>query len=114
MFCLKQGWYCVVYQESKRNSMKDFVHVAAPLGVTHFMILSNTKTSPYLRLARSPHGPTLTFKIHAYSLAADVARAQTRPRAPPAIFKSPPLVCTYLPIEAKYKRIKLYYPNTVP
>jgi len=57
-----------------------------------FMIMSNTKTSPYLRLARSPHGPTLTFKIHAYSLAADIARTQSRPRAPPAIFKSPPLV----------------------
>ena len=68
--------------------MKDFVH----LGVTHFMILSSTKTAPYLRLARSPHGPTLTFKIHAYSLAADIARTQSRPRAPPSIFKTPPLV----------------------
>lgn len=76
--------------------MRDFVHVASPLGVTHFMIMSSTKTAPYLRLARSPHGPTLTFKIHAYSLAADIARTQSRPRAPPSIFKTPPLVSTSL------------------
>lgn len=103
-------------RESKRNSMKDFVHVAAPLGVTHFMILSNTKTSPYLRLARSPHGPTLTFKIHAYSLAADVARAQTRPRAPPAIFKSPPLVVMngLTTGEEHLKLIAVVFQNIVP
>ncbi len=72
--------------------MRDFVHVASPLGVTHFMIISNTKVAPYLRIARSPHGPTLTFKIHSYSLAADIANAQPRPRAPASIYKTPPLV----------------------
>jgi ribosome biogenesis protein SSF1/2 len=54
--------------------------------------MSNSKTSPYLRLARSPHGPTLTFKINAYSLAAEITRTLSRTRAPPAICKSPALV----------------------
>lgn len=72
--------------------MRDFVHVASPLGVTHFMIISNTKVAPYLRIARSPHGPTLTFKIHSYTLAADITNAQSRPRAPASIYKTPPLV----------------------
>jgi hypothetical protein len=79
-------------KESNKNTMRDFVHVASPLGVTHFMIISNTKVAPYLRIARSPHGPTLTFKIHSYSLAADITNAQSRPRAPASIYKTPPLV----------------------
>eukprot|EP00850_Spirogloea_muscicola_P003065 SM000012S25327 [mRNA] locus=s12:304110:313728:- [translate_table: standard] len=72
--------------------LKDFVHVSGPLGVTHFVILSVTQEAPYLRVARTPRGPTLTFKVLRYSLAADIASSQARPRAPPAIFKNPPLV----------------------
>lgn len=62
------------------------------MGVTHFLILSKTESSPYLRVARTPQGPTLTFKIHEYSLAVDVAHSQARPRCPPDLFKNPPLV----------------------
>lgn len=79
-------------KESNKNTMRDFVHVASPLGVTHFMIISNTTVAPYLRIARSPHGPTLTFKIHSYTLAADITNAQSRPRAPASIYKTPPLL----------------------
>uniref|UniRef100_A0A7N0UZP9 Brix domain-containing protein n=1 Tax=Kalanchoe fedtschenkoi TaxID=63787 RepID=A0A7N0UZP9_KALFE len=50
-------------KEKKRNSPKDFLNVAGPMGVTHFMILSKTTTGPYLRVARTPQGPTLTVKI---------------------------------------------------
>lgn len=66
--------------------------MAGPLGVTHFLLLSASPNAPYLRVARTPRGPTLTFRVCAYSLAADVANAQTRPRVPPGIFDSPPLV----------------------
>eukprot|EP00249_Psilotum_nudum_P013954 c24595_g1_i1 orf=223-1686(+) len=79
-------------KEKKRNTLKDFIHVAGPLGVTHFLILSNTKTAPYLRVARCPHGPTLTFKIHSYSLVTDVTRMQLCPRAPASLFKCSPLI----------------------
>ncbi|MCO5587783.1 hypothetical protein L7F22_041735 [Adiantum nelumboides] len=79
-------------KEKKSNSMKDFVHVAGPLGVTHFLLLSHTEKAAYLRVARCPRGPTLTFKIHSYALDADIARAQLRPRAPAGIFKNSPLV----------------------
>lgn len=82
----------VNFQASQRNTMKDFLQVAGPLGVTHFLLLSSTEKSAYLRVARTPRGPTLTFRICSYSLAADVANAQTRPRVPPGIFDSPPLV----------------------
>ncbi|MCO5569050.1 hypothetical protein L7F22_022756 [Adiantum nelumboides] len=79
-------------KEKKRNSMKDFVHVAGPLGVTHFLLISHTEKAAYLRVARCPRGPTLTFKIQSYALDADIARAQLRPRAPAGIFKNSPLV----------------------
>ncbi len=41
-------------QESKRNQLKDFVNIAGPLGVTHFLILTATETAAYLRVAKTP------------------------------------------------------------
>lgn len=83
------------FQEKKRNNIRDFLNVAGPMGVTHFLILSKTQTAPYLRVARTPQGPTLTFKINEYSLAVDVMRSQLRPRCPQELFKNPPLVIFY-------------------
>lgn len=82
----------LLLQESKRNSLKDFVHVAGPLGVTHFLLLSTTKTAPYFRVAKTPRGPTLTFQIKQYSLAGDIAAASPKYRAPLTLFQDPPLV----------------------
>lgn len=79
-------------REKKRNNLRDFLNVSGPMGVTHFLILSKTETAPYLRVARTPQGPTLTFKIHEYSLAQDVAQSQLRPRCPQDLFKNPPLI----------------------
>lgn len=41
-------------RESKRNQLKDFVSVAGPLGVSHFMILTATDSSSYMRIAKAP------------------------------------------------------------
>ncbi|OVA02640.1 Brix domain [Macleaya cordata] len=79
-------------KEKKRNNLKDFLNIAGPMGVTHFMMLSKTRSSPYLRVARTPQGPTLTFKIDEYSLAVDVARSQVRPRCPKELFRNSPLI----------------------
>lgn len=79
-------------QEKKRNNLRDFLNVAGPMGVTHFLILSKTAAAPYLRVATTPQGPTLTFKIHEYSLAADIARSQSHPRCPKDLFKNSALV----------------------
>ena len=35
-------------KEKKRNNLKDFLNVVGPMGVTHFLILSKTETSPFL------------------------------------------------------------------
>ncbi|XP_031407746.1 peter Pan-like protein isoform X1 [Punica granatum] len=79
-------------KEKKRNNLKDFLNVAGPMGVTHFLILSKTDAAPYLKVARTPQGPTLTFKINEYSLASDVAQSQLRPRCPKDLFKNSPLI----------------------
>ncbi|XP_022899071.1 peter Pan-like protein [Olea europaea var. sylvestris] len=79
-------------KEKRRNNLKDFLNVSGPMGVTHFLILSKTDTAPYLRVARTPQGPTLTFKINEYSLAADIAQSQLRPRCPKDLFKNSPLI----------------------
>lgn len=41
-------------RESKRNTLKDFLAVAGPLGVSHFLILTATEKSTYLRVAKTP------------------------------------------------------------
>ncbi|KAK9161580.1 hypothetical protein Syun_007921 [Stephania yunnanensis] len=79
-------------EEKKRNNLKDYLNVAGPMGVTHFLILSKTESASYLKVARTPQGPTLTFKICDYSLALDVAQSQLRPRCPQELFKNPPLL----------------------
>ncbi|KAH7676613.1 ribosome biogenesis protein SSF1/2 protein [Dioscorea alata] len=79
-------------KEKKRNNLKDFLNIAGPMGVTHFLILSNPKSIPHLRVARTPQGPTLTFEVCEYALAADVARSQARPRCPQGLFQNSPLI----------------------
>ncbi len=66
--------------------------VAGPLGVSHLIILTATERASYLRVAKSPQGPTLTMRIRGWSLMRDVQSAQARPRAPQSAFATPPLV----------------------
>lgn len=79
-------------KESKTNKLKDFVQVSGPLGISHFLILSATDKSRYVKICRAPRGPTLSFRVHKYTLAREVAAAQRNPRSPPNAFRSPPLV----------------------
>ncbi|KAB2074065.1 hypothetical protein ES319_A07G127500v1 [Gossypium barbadense] len=50
-------------KEKKRNNLNDFLNVAGPMGVTHFLVLSKIKTSPVLRVAKTPQGPTLNCAL---------------------------------------------------
>lgn len=67
--------------------------MAGPLGVTHLMLFSKSKTgNTNLRLAVTPRGPTLHFQIENYSLCRDVERALKRPRSGGQDHKTPPLL----------------------
>ncbi len=41
-------------RESKRNTIKDFVAVGGPLGVSHFIILTATENASYMKVAKTP------------------------------------------------------------
>jgi ribosome biogenesis protein SSF1/2 len=44
------------------NVVKDYVHVAGVLNVTHMVGFTKTDLGPYIKIARLPRGPTLTFR----------------------------------------------------
>ncbi|XP_071776769.1 suppressor of SWI4 1 homolog [Centroberyx gerrardi] len=76
----------------KKNVLKDFVAIAGPLGVTHFMIFSKTPSSVNLRLARLPKGPMLHFRVTKYSLIKDVVSSLKRHRMHEQQFTHHPLL----------------------
>ncbi|XP_051897802.1 suppressor of SWI4 1 homolog [Pristis pectinata] len=76
----------------KKNLLKDFVSVAGPLGVTHFLIFTKSPTSVNFKLARLPRGPTLTFRVRQYSLMKDVVSSLKRHRMHESQFTHHPLL----------------------
>ncbi|KAM9514165.1 suppressor of SWI4 1 homolog [Guaruba guarouba] len=76
----------------KSNSLKDFVAVAGPLGVTHFLVFSKSTASINLKVFRLPGGPTLTFKVMEYSLLRDVVSSLKRHRMHEQQFQHHPLL----------------------
>uniref|UniRef100_A0A8B9QD23 Suppressor of SWI4 1 homolog n=1 Tax=Apteryx owenii TaxID=8824 RepID=A0A8B9QD23_APTOW len=76
----------------KKNSLKDFVAVAGPLGVTHFLVFSKSPSSINFKLFRLPGGPTLTFKVTQYALIKDVVSSLKRHRMHEQQFTHHPLL----------------------
>ena len=68
-------------REQKSNKLKDYMSVAGPLGVTHFMLLTQTEETLNLRLAKFPQGPTLYFRIHGFTLHKDIQACANRPHS---------------------------------
>jgi ribosome biogenesis protein SSF1/2 len=48
---------------TKRNVLKDFIHIAGPLGVTHFIMISKTNDNVNFKITKLPRGPTVTFHL---------------------------------------------------
>uniref|UniRef100_A0A8C3AYN4 Peter pan homolog n=2 Tax=Cyclopterus lumpus TaxID=8103 RepID=A0A8C3AYN4_CYCLU len=76
----------------KKNVLKDFVAVAGPLGVTHFMMFSKTPSCTNMRLARLPKGPTLNFRVLKYTLVKDVVSSLKKHRMHEQQFTHHPLL----------------------
>lgn len=69
-------------KERKANKLKDYFVMAGPLGVTNFFIFSQSLSgNTTLRLARTPRGPTLYFRVNEYVLSRDIQKTQARPHA---------------------------------
>eukprot|EP00033_Pygsuia_biforma_P003675 GCRY01004025.1.p1 GENE.GCRY01004025.1~~GCRY01004025.1.p1 ORF type:complete len:382 (-),score=91.48 GCRY01004025.1:197-1303(-) len=79
-------------KEQRKNTLKDFVHVAGPIGVTHFIIFTSTTLGCYMRIAKLPRGPTLTFKVEEYSYISDVAKIVKKHSNNDLNYKYPPLL----------------------
>ncbi len=79
-------------KQRKGNVMKDFLNVAGPLGISHFLLLSATEKCQYLKVAKTPQGPTATFKINKWSSSSDFAANLKHYSAPAAAFRQPPLL----------------------
>ncbi|XP_064171140.1 suppressor of SWI4 1 homolog [Anguilla rostrata] len=76
----------------KKNVLKDFVAVAGPLGITHFLVFTKTPSSINMRLARLPKGPMLHFRVVKYSLVKDVVSSLKKHRMHQHQFSHHPLL----------------------
>ena len=106
-------------KEHKLNKLKDYLSVAGQLDVTHFLyLMQNTTGISHARFFRFPHGPTLSFRIPAYSLCEDVQRMHRSTRHPtPNELIHPPIVI-FSNFDAKFGRqvglVKTFLQNMFP
>ncbi|XP_076754602.1 brix domain-containing protein peter pan [Xylocopa sonorina] len=89
---IMEPYTAVSLKERKRNTIKDFVSVSSVLHVTHMCIFTRTAQGMYFKLCRLPRGPTLTFKVHSFSLARDIISLLKKQLVYEELFKSSPLV----------------------
>ncbi|KAL8733789.1 MAG: hypothetical protein Q9181_003458 [Wetmoreana brouardii] len=80
-------------KERKSNRLRDYTTMAGPLGVSHLLLFSRSSTgNTNLRLALTPRGPTLHFRVERYSLCKDVRKALKHPKGGGKEYLSPPLL----------------------
>ncbi|EQL03387.1 hypothetical protein G6O67_006269 [Ophiocordyceps sinensis] len=80
-------------KERRGNRLKDYLVMCGPLGVTHMMVFSRSESgNTNLRVAATPRGPTMHFRVEKYSLCKDVQRVQRHPRGGGSEFLTPPLL----------------------
>ncbi|KAK2802745.1 hypothetical protein FQN51_004273 [Onygenales sp. PD_10] len=80
-------------KERKSNKLKDYTSMTGPLGVTHLLLFSKSSSgNTNLRLALTPRGPTIHFRIENYSLCKDITKALKHPKGSGKGHLTPPLL----------------------
>ena len=80
-------------KERRSNRLRDYTAMAGPLGVSHLLLFSRSATgNTNLRLALTPRGPTLHFRVEQYTLCKEVQKAQKRPQGGGKEFLTAPLL----------------------
>ena len=80
-------------QERRSNRLRDYTAMAGPLGVSHLLLFSRSSSgNTNLRLALTPRGPTLNFRVDKYSLAKDVRNSQRHAQMLGTEHVTPPLL----------------------
>jgi ribosome biogenesis protein SSF1/2 len=87
------------FQEDPRNrklTLSQYAkNLALPMGITHILSFSQNEERLNLRLARLPEGPTLSFRVHRFSLSRHVKGLQKRPVSWTSSLRDhPPVVVT--------------------
>ncbi|OTB01646.1 hypothetical protein M426DRAFT_323274 [Hypoxylon sp. CI-4A] len=80
-------------KERRANRLRDYVTMTGPLGVTHLLLFSRSESgNTNLRIATTPRGPTLHFRVEKYSLCKDIRKAQRHPKGGGKEYATPPLL----------------------
>lgn len=71
-------------------------NLAIPMGITHIISVSQNEERLNMMMARTPDGPTLSFRIHSFSLNKHIKILQKRPvnANAPSMTSNPPIVVT--------------------
>ncbi|XP_067615445.1 protein Peter pan [Eurosta solidaginis] len=79
-------------KEKKTNRIKDFVAMSSYFHVSHMGIFNKAISQLSFKIVRMPRGPTLTFKVHQFTLSRDVLSTSKRQFVDEDMFKHSPLV----------------------
>ncbi|KAI1651593.1 Brix-domain-containing protein [Daldinia loculata] len=80
-------------KERRANRLRDYITMTGPLGVTHLLLFSRSESgNTNLRIATTPRGPTLHFRVEKYSLCKDIRKAQRHPRGGGKEYTTSPLL----------------------
>lgn len=80
-------------KERRSNKLRDFTAMTGPLGVSHLLLFSRSENgNTNLRLAVTPRGPTLSFRVDNYSLCKDLIKSMKRHKSSKADYMTSPLV----------------------
>jgi len=69
-------------------------HVCLPLAVSHILAFSQNEERLSLRVAKLPQGPTMTFRVHQFSLSKHIQKLQRRPVNIKSLMDHSPIVVT--------------------
>lgn len=81
-------------KESSQSTLKDIMATSHQAEASHLVMVSLTSTAPYLKLIKTPHGPTITYRIEQFTLAQDVGKTQAKKTLLQPDYKAPPLLVT--------------------
>lgn len=80
-------------KERRSNRLRDYTTMAGPLGVSHLLLFSRSTTgNTNLRLALTPRGPTLHFRVEQHVLCKDIKKAQKHPQGGGKEYLTAPLL----------------------
>ena len=103
-------------KEMRNNRLKDYLMVCGQLGVSHLAVFTSSEAgNVYLKLARVPRGPTITFKVQGYSLMKDLFNMQCHPHSPGTEYEHSPLVVlNNFPKTKEWSLVAKYFQNMFP